>query len=89
MVTQKAMGRGQLVERLTAQVGSKAMAIALLKKRGQMDADGNLTQKGRARNNMTAAERAIDRVSKANKIKDKSRYKYNPKTNRATLKNGK
>ena len=44
--TQKAMGRGKLVERLTAQVGSRAKAIAILKKRGHMTKDGKLTPSG-------------------------------------------
>jgi hypothetical protein len=84
MTTQKHMGRNDLVARLTAQVGSKGTAIGLLKKRGQMDASGNLTKKGQARNNMTAAERAVDRASKASG-RSKAQYGYNPKTNRATL----
>ena len=33
MATQKFMGEGQLVNRLAAQVGSKELAITLLKKR--------------------------------------------------------
>jgi hypothetical protein len=85
MATQKAMGKNKLVERLAAQVGSKNMAIGLLKKRGQMDAKGNLTAKGKKRNSMTAKERAVDRASKASG-KPKSKYKFNAKTNSATLK---
>ena len=42
MATQKFMGRNQLVDRLAAQVGSKDTAIAILKKRGQMNDDGTL-----------------------------------------------
>ena len=34
------MGSGQLVDRLTAQVGSRSFAMALLKKRGDMTANG-------------------------------------------------
>lgn len=79
------MGRGQLVDRLAAQVGNKGTAIAILQKRGQMDSKGNLTAAGKKRNNMTAKERAVDRSAKKSG-KPKTSYKYNPKTNRATLK---
>ena len=85
MVTQKFMGKGKLISRLAAQVGSKGMAIALLKKRGDMDASGKLTPKGEKRNKMTAAERAKDRAAKA-EGKRPSAFKYSPKTNRAVLK---
>ena len=85
MVTQKFMGKGKLISRLAAQVGSKGMAIALLKKRGDMDASGKLTPKGEKRNKMTAAERAKDRAAKA-EGKRSSAFKYSPKTNRAVLK---
>lgn len=84
MVTQKHLGRNSLIDRLSAQVGGKEKALGILKKRGHVDKDGKLTAKGRARDKMTAAERAIDRASKTSG-KSKSRYKYNPKTNRATL----
>jgi|DEB0MinimDraft_6_1074348.scaffolds.fasta_scaffold20126_3 hypothetical protein len=85
MATQKHMGKGKLVKRLTAQVGSSSLAHALLKKRGDMDAKGKLTAKGRKRNAMTASERAKDRATKSSGKPTKD-YKYNPKTNRATLK---
>lgn len=85
MATQKYMGKGVLAKRLAAQVGSKSLASALLKKRGDMDAEGNLTAKGKKRNAMTAAERAKDRAAKASKRPTKD-FKYNPHTNRATLK---
>lgn len=83
MTTQKFMGRHQLVDRLAAQVGSKELAIGILQKRGQMDTHGNLTAAGRARDAMTAEERALDRASKATGARP-SAFKYNPKTNRAT-----
>lgn len=83
--TQKHMGRKSLVKRLTAQTGSEGMAVALLKKRGHLDADGDLTAKGRARDSMTAAERAKDRAAKKSGKKP-SDYQYNPRTNRAKLK---
>jgi hypothetical protein len=79
------MGKGVLVKRLTAQVGNKGTAIALLKKRGDLSASGELTTKGKARDNMTAAERAKDRAAKTAGKAPKD-FKYNPKTNRATLK---
>jgi hypothetical protein len=83
METQKHMGRGSLIKRLAAQVGSEKAALTILRKRGQVDASGKLTAKGKARDNMTAGERAIDRQSKYSG-KPKAAFKYNPKTNRAT-----
>lgn len=85
MATQKFMGKGVLVKRLAAQVGDESFAYALLKKRGDTDAKGNLTTKGRKRDAMTASERAKDRAAKGSgrAVKD---FKFNPKTNRATLK---
>jgi len=62
METQRFMGRGQLIPRLIAQVGNRDFAMNLLKKRGHMDAAGNLTPSGEKRNNMTAGERAFDRA---------------------------
>ena len=84
MKTQKHMGRNSLVDRLAAQVRSKSFAIALLKKRGDLTASGELTAKGRKRDAMTAEERAIDRASKESG-KPASDYSYDPTTNRATL----
>lgn len=78
------MGRGELIERLAAQVGSKAKALLILKRRGHVDEDGNLTPTGKKRDSMTAEERAKDRAAKTSKRKP-SDYNYNPKTNRATL----
>ena len=85
METQKHMGRGELIDRLAAQVKDRGFAIALLKKRGDLTANGELTAKGRARNRMTAKERAIDRASKESG-RPASEYTYDPTTNRATLK---
>jgi hypothetical protein len=80
------MGKDQLVSRLAAQVGSINQAKTILIKRGDMNPDGKtLTAKGMKRNAMTASERAVDRAAKASG-KPKSNYKYNPLTNRATLK---
>lgn len=61
------------------------MAAALLKKRGQMNADGELTQKGKKRQALGNDGRAKDRAAKRSG-KKASDYKYNSRTNRATLK---
>lgn len=84
MATQRFMGRGQLVDRLMAQVGSRSLAIGILKKRGDMTDSGKLTAKGQSRNNMTAEERAKDRASKATG-KSANSFSYNPSTNRTRL----
>ena len=85
METQAHMGRNSLIDRLSAQVGSKSFAIALLKKRGDLTPSGELTAKGMQRNKMTAEERAIDRASEESGH-PASDYTYDPTTNRATLK---
>lgn len=85
MATQRFMGKGQLVDRLMAQVGSRSLAIGILKKRGDMNDSGTLTVKGRARNSMSAEERAKDRASKATG-KSVNSFSYNPATNRTKLK---
>ena len=87
MVTNKYVGRGQLINRLASQVGSRSMAIGILIKRGDLKPDGKtFTAKGMRRNSMTAEERAIDRASKESGH-NKSEFIYNKSTNRATLKN--
>jgi len=85
LTTTKHTGRGKLVKRLSAQVGSRALAENILKKRGQMTKDGKLTAKGKKRNAKTAAERAKERAAKRSG-RPVSDYKYNVKTNTATLK---
>jgi hypothetical protein len=86
MTTQKFMGKGQLIDRLAAQVGNRDTAIKILQDRGHLMADGKTyTAAGEKRNNMTAEERAIDRAT-TKTGKPKSAYSYNPKTNTATLK---
>lgn len=86
MATQKHMGANSLVARLTAQVGSREMAIKILRQRGHMEPDSErLTPAGQARDGMTAKERALDRAS-ARSEHPASAYKYNPATNSATLK---
>jgi hypothetical protein len=84
MTTQKFMGRNQLIDRLAAQIGSREAAIEVLQKRGHVDAQGNLTAEGRKRDAMTAEERALDRAKKRSG-RPASAFKYNPSTNRATL----
>lgn len=85
MATQKFMGRGKLLERLTAQVGNKKLAIEILQKRGHLKADGKTyTNAGMKRNAMTAEERAKDRASKKTGKPAKD-FVYNPETN--TVKN--
>ena len=85
MGTQKFRGKGQLVKRLAAQVGGKALAANILKKRGDMAASGALTAMGEKRNKMTAASRAKDRAAKQ-EHKPTTAFKYNPRTNTAKLK---
>lgn len=83
--TQAHMGRNSLVKRLAAQVGDEFKAKAILKRRGHLKNNGKLTAKGKERDAMTAEERAIDRASKRSG-KPKTAYKYDPRTNQATLK---
>ncbi len=78
------MGSGQLVDRLMAQVRDRGFAIALLKKRGDMAADGTLTAKGEKANAMKAGQRATKRASEKSG-KPEYLYTYNPLTNRSTL----
>ena len=87
--TQKYMGRNRLIDRLSEQVGDREMAVNILRDRGMVSKDSEeLTKKGLARDAMTAQERAIDRASKGSG-RNKTEYVYNPRTNRATLKQGK
>jgi hypothetical protein len=80
-MTQKFMGRGQLINRLTAQVGDRATEIKILQNRGHLKADGRtLTEEGKKRDAMTAEERSIDRESRRQN-KPKRDFTYNPKTN--------
>lgn len=86
MTTQKYTGRFQLIDRLAAQVGDRNKAIEILKERGHLKADGKtFTAEGAKRNSMTAKERAIDRATKRSGHATTD-YKYDVKTNRATLK---
>jgi len=84
MATQKHMGRGELIDRLAAQVGSRELAVGILQKRGHLyPGTEKYTHGGMIRNQMTAEERAIDRAAKATGA-NKSDLTYNPRTNRAT-----
>jgi hypothetical protein len=87
--TQKFMGRGMLVKRLTAQMGgNRDEAIAVLRKRGHMEKDSEkLTAAGRARDNMTAEERAKDRTSKKTGVPT-SELRWDPRKNSATGRRG-
>lgn len=80
-------GKHQLIARLTDQVGSHDEAVKILIARGHLEKDGKtLTAEGKRRDNMTAAQRATDRAMKASGNKNPNAYRYDPKTNRATLK---
>lgn len=86
MVTQKFMGRNQLLDRLAAQMGDRGLAIKKLQERGHLKADGETyTVEGMKRNMMTAEERAKDRASKRQGVPT-SKFNYNPKTNTARRK---
>lgn len=86
MATQKFMGSGQLLERLTAQVGSQQKAIAILQSRGHLKADGKTyTDEGMKRNMMTAEERAKDRAAKYTG-RPAEDFEYNPQTNNVKIK---
>jgi hypothetical protein len=82
--TQQFMGRGQLVNRLTAQVGSRSFANALLVKRGDMTNQGQLTVAGEVSNAKTAEERAQGRAAERTG-KPESSFDYDPTTNSTSL----
>lgn len=81
----------KIVERLTRQLrgkgvkNAKSAAYAFLTKAGVLDRHGKLTKKGKKRNAMSPGQRAKARSAKASGKSPKS-YKYNKRTNRATLK---
>jgi len=63
-----------------------AIAVSSLRKSGNLKSNSlEPTKKGIQRGNMTPAERAKDRAAKESG-KLKGSYKYNAKTNKATLK---
>jgi hypothetical protein len=82
-----------LLQRLTSQLiahgrssgAAHNLAVALLRKRGDMDRNSLvLTAKGQAREALGAAGRAKDRAAKA-EGRSPAEFSYNPRTNRATL----
>jgi hypothetical protein len=84
----KFSGSNQLIDRLAWQLENSGMggdtrqaALDILKSRGHVDDKGNLTEAGRARDAMTAEERALDRAKKAGRT---GPLKYSPSTNRVT-----
>ncbi len=82
-----------ILDRLVRQLRAKghsnqeahAIATATLKKSGNLNSDGSATAQGIRRGKMTPGERAKDRASKRSGRSTKE-YKYNKRTNRATLK---
>ncbi len=87
MIEPQFLDKGQLINRLAAQVGDKAKAIAILQKRGHLAADGKtLTAEGQRRNEMSSSERALDRASKKTG-KPVNHFYYDPFKNNAKLLN--
>lgn len=83
MASQDFLGKNQLINRLTSQVGDRKKAIAILQSRGHLEKDGKtFTEEGLKRNAMSAAERAIDRASKRLN-EDPDSFLYNQLTNTA------
>ena len=81
-----------LVERLTRQLAAQghvkdptAMALALLKARGHVNDEGDLTAAGRARDALGAEGRAKDRAA-TRSGRPATDFKYSAKSNQATLK---
>jgi hypothetical protein len=66
---------------------SKGMACGILKKRGDVDKNCKLTKSGKKKQSLGAGGRAKARAAKYSNGKHKAAdYKYNAKTNSATLK---
>lgn len=85
------MGEAGIVERLVGQLRARGlagdvegMARAILTRAGVLDEAGELTAKGRVRQGLGAAGRAIDRAAKRSGHAAAD-YRYSPRTNRATL----
>ena len=78
----------QLMAKGKSESAAYAIATSALKKSGNLDSKGRATNKGKRRGKMSPGQRAIDRASKKSG-RPKSDYKYNAKTNRATLKKSK
>lgn len=86
-----------ILERLVSQLKAKgksasaayAIATSTLQKSGNLKKNSTkATAKGKKRGAMTPSQRAKDRASKRSKHKP-SDYKYNPKSNLATLRKSK
>jgi len=80
----------RLVKQLQKKGFSKGTAFAIATKRLQKakvlkKGSQKLTKKGQTRSKMTPGQRAKSRAAKGSKKGPKS-FKFNPKTNRATLK---
>ena len=85
MESQNFMGRNQLINRLSDQVGSRDMALSILEKRGHVfPGTDKLTITGKIRDDMTAEERALDRAAKESG-KLVSSFTYDPITNSTRL----
>ena len=81
MESQNFLGRNQLIDRLSDQVGSRDMALGILEKRGHVFPNSDkLTITGQIRDNMTAEERALERAAK-NSGNPVSSFTYDPITN--------
>lgn len=80
-----------LVDRLISQLAARGVkdakgdAISILKARGHLDTAGKLTAEGQKRQDMGPDGRAKARAAKVSG-RPVTDYKYNPKTNMATLK---
>jgi len=76
-----------LIDRLTEQVGgNREMALSILRDRGHVEQGSEkLTAEGLHREMLGPAGRAIDRATKTSGRLARD-YKYDPRTNRATLK---
>lgn len=85
------MSKSKLETRLTRQIAARGegdaaqIAHGLLVKRGHIKPDGTLTAEGKKRQDLGNAGRAKDRQAKYTGKKP-SDFKYNAKTNAATLK---
>ncbi len=87
------MPKSTLETRLTRQIaargqpGAANIARSQLIKRGHIKPDGELTAEGKKRQELGNGGRAKDRAAKYSSGKNKpADYKYNAKTNMATLK---
>lgn len=77
----------RLISQLTAKgvADPEGVAKRHLTRSGILDANGELTNHGRMREQMGAAERAKDRAAKHSGTHRAFEYVYSPQTNRARL----